>query len=573
MVDPDGPMMGLFVVDFVIGAAVKDMQSKVSVSSYLSNMDFGKTGWSLAVNQDGSVMGVSWQESLVVLEDPISKTPLKDPRSKRLEELVGGGTQKNVLKGQLGSSDQLAKSARGNFEIEDHWVSVFDVADGNGLSWTVIVAIPVSDFMSEIRKAQVTNLLIVAGLFVAVVLLGLLITKFAIVRPLGVFEADMGHLAEMDFASLSKTSTSGISEIKRMQRSFNGLRDALNAFFKYVPVQIVKTLSSKGSLAVLGMYPAFATISFTDIKGFTTMCTRVTGDVLASIISAYFEIQTCIVQAYRGVVDKFIGDCLMVLWGAPLLLKSPNLRATCAALAMDRATKLAHMIKLFSQASATLVIRTGIHAGNCLAGNMGTTTRMNYTVIGDTVNTAARLEAVNKDFGTRILISHDVASAPEDGMENLVLRQLTNVRVVGREEPLPVYEVMGLRGSAKDQVRAQPVVQVNGAPLSPRSALLAHLTSDAKTILSSMPDLSDIKTAEILPRSRAMCRIVSAAEEQWAAEFSAAVERYVSKRFDEALPLLQAALGKAPAADAELLNEMIRDCQGPRVGVIEGKHK
>jgi len=212
------------------------------------------------------------------------------------------------------------------------------------------------------------------------------------------------------------------------------------------------------------------------------------------------------------------------------------------------------------------LIRTGIHTGNCLAGNMGTTTRMNYTAIGDTVNTAARLEAVNKDFGTRILISHDVATAPEEGMNDLVLRQLTNVRVIGREEPLPVYEVIGLRGSTEEHARADPVVQVDGcAPLSLRSM--------TKTVISSMPDLSDIKTAEILLRARTMCRIVSPVEEQWAAEFSAAVERYVAKRFEEALPLLQAAARKAPAADAKLLNEMIRDCQGPRVGFIEGIHK
>ena len=68
-------------------------------------------------------------------------------------------------------------------------------------------------------------------------------------------------------------------------------------------MQIVKTLSSKGSLAVIGMYPTYATISFTDIKGFTTMCTRVTADVLAAFMTAYFEVQTCILQAYRGVVD------------------------------------------------------------------------------------------------------------------------------------------------------------------------------------------------------------------------------------------------------------------------------
>jgi len=156
------------------------------------------------------------------------------------------------------------------------------------------------------------------------------------------------------------------------------------------------------------------------------------------------------VQAFGGVVDKYIGDCLMVLWGAPSLITLPNLRACCAALAMDRATKLGVLQELFSLGREALMIRTGIHYGECLAGNMGTLTRVNYTVIGDPVNTAARLEAVNKDFGTRILASEDVVNAAEVGMKELVLRQITNVRVVGREMPLRVYEIVGMKPEKDD---------------------------------------------------------------------------------------------------------------------------
>jgi len=584
--DPNGTLLGIFLADYVIsvvnpelgvrsggqgsgvgvGAGVVDSAVKFRVvSSYLSEIEVGKTGWSVAVDhKDGTVVGVSWPESLLIFE---TKNNVTAPRSKRLEELQAvSSKRKEVLSGSLGTSASLARAPFGRWSQEGHWISKFAVSHSSGIQWDIIVAIPETDFLAEIRDLQRTNLLIVAGVVVLLLLLAVLATQLGIVKPLALLDANMGHLAALDVDLVSKAPPSGIKEIQTMQTSFDTLQTSLNAFFKYVPVQVVKTLNSTGSLAVLGMHSSRVTISFTDIKGFTPMCTRVTPDVLAIIITAFFEIQTRIVHAYRGCVDKYIGDCQMVLWGAPLPLKRSNLRAICAALAMDRATMLECLLKLFSQCTDSLVIRTGIHVGNCLIGNMGTTTRMNYTAIGDPVNTAARLEAVNKDFGTRILISQDVATAPEDGMNDLVLRQLTNVRVIGREEPLPVYEVIGLRGSTEERARADPVVQVDGcAPLSLRSM--------TKTVISSMPDLSDIKTAEILLRARTMCRIVSPVEEQWAAEFSAAVERYVAKRFEEALPLLQAAARKAPAADAKLLNEMIRDCQGPRVGFIEGIHK
>ena len=249
---------------------------------------------------------------------------------------------------------------------------------------------------------------------------------------------------------------------------FDGLRTSLDSFFKYVPRAIVKALSKKGTLGVLGMDSMLVGITFTDIKSFTTWCTGVGKEAMVRFIIKYFEIQTNIVQAYRGVVDKFIGDCLMVMWGAPNQIQNPILRACCAALAMDRATKRAELRNLFSLGREALTIRTGIHYGECLAGNMGTLTRVNYTVVGDPVNTAARLEATNKDFGTRILVSEDAVSAEEAVMKDLVLRQITNVRVVGRLKPLRVFEVVGIKPEEKDSALAEPprgAVESKAAPL------------------------------------------------------------------------------------------------------------
>ena len=253
----------------------------------------------------------------------------------------------------------------------------------------------------------------------------------------------------------------------KLVHSFDGLRTALEAFFKYVPRHVVTYLSKAGTLGKIGMRETRATFSFTDIKGFTTLSTRVKPEALANMLTMFFEIQTTIVEAFRGVVDKYIGDCLMVLWGVLEDIGCPNLRACCAALALDRATRIPELYKAFAPGKQPLAIRTGIHGGSSLAGNMGSLTRMNYTVIGDAVNTAARLEPANKDFGTRILASEDVVNALENGMKYIARRLMTNIRVVGRDQALRVYEIMGIMPEEDTAAAERPAtVKVSDAARS-----------------------------------------------------------------------------------------------------------
>jgi len=177
MSEPNGTVIGIFTSDYVIGIVDRSVQLRV-VSTYLAEIKAGKTGWSLAVNRgDGSVMGVSWSEPLMTTDSKGAT------RIKRVEELVAaGGSKRDVLSGDLATSATLAKAPRGLSSYKEHWVSIFDLQDENGMSWIIVVAIPESDFLSQIREAQRTNLLIVAGMFVFVVLLGVLLTYVAVVK-------------------------------------------------------------------------------------------------------------------------------------------------------------------------------------------------------------------------------------------------------------------------------------------------------------------------------------------------------------------------------------------------------
>ena len=302
----------------------------------------------------------------------------------------------------------------------------------------------------------------------------------------------------------------------RMVCILDGLRTALDAFFKYLPRHVVTYLSKSGTLGKIGMHPTRATFSFTDIKGFTTLSTRVKPKDLAQMLTIFYEVQTTIVEAFRGLVDKYIGDCLMVLWGVLSDIGCPNLRACCAALAMDRATKLPLLQSAFSLGKQPLVIRTGIHGGDSLAGNMGSLTRMNYTVIGDPVNTAARLEAVNKDFGTRILASGDVVNALESGMQYLVRRLMTKVRVEGRDQGICVYEILGILPEEGIMPIANNAVVVpndsitssggNGCPLmAPAAASNALVRKPCASLDLHLEQLTSLTSGDVRRRQVLAC--------------------------------------------------------------------
>jgi len=185
---------------------------------------------------------------------------------------------------------------------------------------------------------------------------------------------------------------------------------------------------------------------FVDIAGFTSMCERVPHDELSSLVSRYFGSMSAIVMRHGGTIDKYIGDCIMAVWGAPFAIGNQEARATLCAALMELEARSEELGGAFDAAGEQLAIRVGVATGSVLAGNMGSAERMNYTVIGDDVNLAARLEALNKQFGTRVMVAESTARGLPAGV--FALRQLHRIVVVGKETPVGVFEVLGLREGA-----------------------------------------------------------------------------------------------------------------------------
>ena len=160
-------------------------------------------------------------------------------------------------------------------------------------------------------------------------------------------------------------------------------------------------------------------------------------------VSAYLEAVTNAVNDEAGTIDKFIGDGVMAFWGAPALLDDHAWHASIAALRIQQAM---HELNKGWEAEGLkpLNIRIGIHSDAVLVGNIGSLSRMAYTVMGDGVNVASRLEGINKNFGTNICISQSVY---REAGERLCVRPIDDVLVKGRRSKIPIYELMGAYGS------------------------------------------------------------------------------------------------------------------------------
>lgn len=212
-----------------------------------------------------------------------------------------------------------------------------------------------------------------------------------------------------------------------------------HAFGRYVSPGVVDALSAHPERLELGGEEVEATVLFADIEGFTRISEGMSPQDLVRLLNDYFSPMTQIILAHRGTLDKYIGDAIMALWGAPLALPDHALRACRAALEMQES-----MAGLQADWAARdlprLNARIGLHTGNVVAGNVGSRDRFNYTVLGDTVNLASRLEGVNKVYGTHILMSAETCRLVKD---TLLVRELDLVKVVGRVQPEGIYELVG----------------------------------------------------------------------------------------------------------------------------------
>jgi len=218
------------------------------------------------------------------------------------------------------------------------------------------------------------------------------------------------------------------------------------AFGTYLSPEVIKQLEADPDKLSLGGEKKVLTAVFTDVKGFSTFSESMDPNELVQLLNGYLTEMSDIILDTRGTIDKFEGDAIIAFWGAPLPFDDHAPQAVHAALRMKKAE--AAMNKRFVEtglAKTPLLTRIGINTGEMTVGNMGTARRMDYTMMGTSVNLAARLEGVNKEYGTWILTTEATRSRVDD---RVLFRRLDRVRVIGIKAPVRLFEVTAFRDDA-----------------------------------------------------------------------------------------------------------------------------
>jgi adenylate cyclase len=300
--------------------------------------------------------------------------------------------------------------------------------------WVVATIIPAADFLATIERNA--KLLLAALVLLTLVLasLAILLAHRLIGAPLLRIVGQLKHIESFELDAITRMS-SPLRELDNLSAALVQMSRGLVSFQKYIPTALVRTLVARGVEARPGGRQQVLTVLFTDIVGFTGLSERL-GDAIVPVLSDYLELASAAITTRNGTIDKFIGDAVMAFWGAPTPNDRHAVDACAAALEFRR-----RLSRDRTDGAAPLHIRVGINTGRMLVGNIGSNERLSYTVIGDAVNVASRLEAVNKRYGTEILIGEDTRAAAGDA---ILVRRLDRVAVYGRARGLAVYELLGM---------------------------------------------------------------------------------------------------------------------------------
>ncbi len=329
--------------------------------------------------------------------------------------------------------------------------------------WEVIVVAPTDDFVGALRRTS--QLLIMVMLGVGLLESALIYYMARLVsRPIEVVSEKIQGIRTLQFDS-ALPADSRIREIGQLQRATLLLQNALRSFAVFVPIDVVRGLIDSGRPLAPGVEQRFMSVLFTDIQSFTSIAEQLTPQEVSDQTSRYFGIVTSAVAQEAGTIDKFIGDSVMAFWGAPRDVEDHVFRACVAAVRIDRRMKKQNA-QWLADGRRAMPVRLGLHCADVVVGNIGSLERLSYTVMGDGVNIASRLEGINKEFGTSLCISEDVYDRVRD---RVVARPIERVAVRGRHATIQVYELLGIKDSDDPELIVDEAVLMTKLGVGDRS--------------------------------------------------------------------------------------------------------
>ncbi len=316
--------------------------------------------------------------------------------------------------------------------------------------------------IAKIRSEQTQAVLISMIVTVLTAIVGLVFANLVsggISRPVrklleGTRAVEAGHLDQ------SIDVTTG-DEIGQLAAAFNRmvlqLRDNARireTFGKYIDPRVVEGLIDRPNLTAAEGQRRVMTVMFCDLKGFTSLSEGLTPQGLVKVMNRYLSIMSEPIRSNRGIIDKYIGDGIMAYWGPPFVDEADHARFACLAAVemIERISTLRReipeLLGVLGTPMETCDLRIGIATGEALVGSIGSEVMMSYTVMGDVVNLASRLEGANKAYGTRNLISERVFNAASAAIE---VREIDRVVVAGQTRSERIFEILGRKGELVPQ--------------------------------------------------------------------------------------------------------------------------
>ena len=330
---------------------------------------------------------------------------------------------------------------------EDFVATFANFPGGFGQPWQVITLTPIDDFVGTLKRTN-RLMMVVIIVLTMIELFFIYVASNRLSRPVENVSRQLQDIESLNFDTPARPP-SNIEEIAKLESAASLLRTSLKSFSSFVPLDVVRQLIKSGIPLTPGVEPRFLTVFFSDLENFSSHAETLAPDDLLIQISAYLEEVSSAISHEGGTIDKFIGDGVMAFWNAPVERHDHVLRACAAALrAARRMERVNDVWKL--EGRPRIRLRIGLNCASVLVGNVGSSTRLNYTALGDGVNVASRLEGLNKLFGTTICISDSIY---DQAKTDLLARPLRRVQVKGRQTEFMVYELLGLATSEDPEVR------------------------------------------------------------------------------------------------------------------------
>lgn len=413
----DGKIMAVMAVDMEIS----------QISKFLQDSKIGKNGESFITNPKGEIIVDSHIKDTVIAQGDRVRTMLvNDLKNKPVQMAY--------------TLHNSTKQNRFFFDYDGvEYISYFyPISKNFNKNWEVAFVVPVDVFVGAAKDSNV-RILLMALVILLISAVFVFLQARRIARPIVDLAGEATRIRNFQLDSNLNVS-SPIREIQLLNESMLSMKQSMRTFAKFIPKVLVSKLMKTGQDLTIGGKNKRATLLFTDVANFTTLSENYPPDKLVIHLSEYFEEITQIIMQHNGIIDKYIGDAVMAFWGAPTSDKLQAFHACKAALTFK---KRLHDLnrKWHFEGKPELPTRIGIHTGEVIVGNVGSSDRMNYTALGDTVNLASRLEGVNKFYGTEVIISQDLYREVED---KVLVRPLDIVAVKGRNKGVQIYELLAL---------------------------------------------------------------------------------------------------------------------------------